>query len=263
MEKLNLTLLQIPLVWENKAENLKAIAAKLDMLTAVSDVIVLPELFSTGFSMNSKVLAEKMDGPSVAWMQEQAAKKNCVICGSLIIEAENKYYNRLIWMKPDGSSSYYNKRHLFRMANENKHYSEGTRKLIVEYKGWKICLQVCYDLRFPVWSRRTSAEDYDLLIYIANWPQRRNHAWKSLLVARAIENQSYTIGVNRIGKDGNGNDYSGDSVVLNFLGEKITHSNPSDESAETVTLNKADLLDFRKNFPAELDADSFVISVAN
>lgn len=262
MENLNITLLQISLVWENKSENLTAIEAKLKGITEPTDIIVLPEMFSTGFSMHSNILAEKMDGPSVAWMHNQAAKMNCILCGSLIIEEDNKYYNRLIWMKPDGTSSYYNKRHLFRMANENKHYSEGTKKLIVDCKGWKICLQVCYDLRFPVWSRRSAAEDYDVLIYIANWPQRRIHAWKSLLVARAIENQAYTIGVNRIGTDGNGNTYSGDSIGLNFLGEQLTTANPNESTIETIQLRKEDLLEFRKNFPAELDADTFSIAIA-
>ena len=260
MNQLKITLLQVPLSWENKQENLNFLSQK---ITAVSstDVIVLPEMFSTGFSMNSTALAEKMDGLAVTWMREQAARKNCAIAGSLIIEENKNYYNRLIWMAPDGKCEFYNKRHLFRMANENKHFSEGNKKQIISYKGWKICLLVCYDLRFPVWSRRTKNENYDVILYVANWPERRSYAWKSLLVARAIENQSYVVGVNRIGKDGNEINYVGDSVALNFIGEQLTNSPSDGESSETVVLTKDSLVEFRKNFPAEMDADNFLISV--
>ena len=259
MQDIKITLLQIPLAWEDKTENLNFFSQKLAALTEVGDVVVLPEMFSTGFSMNSAALAESMDGEAVSWMKKEAAKKNCILCGSLIIKENTEYYNRLIWMRPDGSCSFYNKRHLFRMANENEHYSEGKQKLIVECKGWKICLQVCYDMRFPVWSRRTQKEDYDLLIYVANWPQRRSHAWKSLLVARAIENQAYVVGVNRIGNDGNNIPYSGDSVALNFLGEALTAPLAHTEFCGSITLNKTALLEFRKSFPAHLDADAFAL----
>ena len=180
--------------------------------------------------------------------------------GSLILEENSNFFNRLIWMPADGDFEVYDKRHLFRMAGENNHYSEGRRKLIVEYKGWKICLMICYDLRFPVWSRRTENENYDALIYIAKWPERRSHAWKSLLVARAIENQAYVLGVNRIGLDGNNIAYVGDSIALSFLGDKISTTLENSESCETIVLKKNDLLDFRKSFPADKDADSFVIS---
>ena len=239
MDELKITLLQVPIAWENKEENLRFFSAKIAAIEAPTDLILLPEMFSTGFSMNSALLAETMEGATVNWMKEQAAKKSCVLCGSLIIEENSAYYNRLIWMYPDGSFEVYNKRHLFRMAKENEHYTEGNKKLIVEFKGWKICLLVCYDLRFPVWSRRTSNENYDVLVYVANWPERRIYAWKSVLVARAIENQAYVVGLNRIGKDGNNIEYSGDSIVLNFLGERLTNSPTDAESSETVVLIKS------------------------
>ncbi|MBK9671208.1 MAG: amidohydrolase [Bacteroidetes bacterium] len=259
MSQLLITLLQVPLSWENKEENLQYLAQKIETLTSATDVIVLPELFSTGFSMQSQRLAETMQGKSVAWMRTVAAKKNCVLCGSLIVEEDGKYYNRFIWMQANGECSWYNKRHLFRMAGENEHYSSGENKVIVDYKGFKICLQVCYDLRFPVWSRRTARDNYDVLLYVANWPERRNHAWKSLLVARAIENQSYVIGVNRVGVDGNNIAYSGDSIALSYLGEALTQNTTAAEWIETVTLHKNELLNFRESFPAEKDADEFRI----
>lgn len=260
MSELKITLLQAPLEWENKEKNLHFFSAKIEALNELTDVVVLPEMFTTGFSMQSAKLAETMEGKSVEWMRTVAAKKNCVICGSLIVEEAGKYYNRLIWMQANGECSWYNKRHLFRMAGENEHYSNGENKVIVDYKGFKICLQVCYDLRFPVWSRRTARDNYDVLLYVANWPERRSHAWKSLLVARAIENQSYVIGVNRVGVDGNNIAYSGDSVVLSYLGETLTQNTATAEWMETVTLHKNELLNFRKSFPAEKDADEFTIA---
>ncbi len=263
MEELLLSLLQVPLEWENKEENLRFFTKKIDEISESTHVIVLPEMFSTGFSMNSAYLAEKMDGVSVTWMREQAAKKKCIICGSLIIEENSKYFNRMIWMEADGNFRVYDKRHLFRMANENIHFSEGKEKVIVEHKGWKICLQICYDLRFPVWSRRTQSENYHVLLYIANWPERRSLAWKSLLVARAIENQSYVLGLNRIGQDGNAAIYSGDSIALNFLGEPLTAIKSGAEATITIKLSKTSLLEFRKNFPAEMDADHFTIAGIN
>lgn len=260
MSELKITLLQAPLEWENKEKNLHFFSAKIEALNELTDVVVLPEMFNTGFSMQSAKLAETMEGKSVEWMRTVAAKQNCVICGSLIVEDAGKYYNRLIWMQANGACSWYNKRHLFRMAGENEHYSNGENKVIVDYKGFKICLQVCYDLRFPVWSRRTARDNYDVLLYVANWPERRSHAWKSLLVARAIENQSYVIGVNRVGVDGNNIAYSGDSVALSYLGEALTQNTAAAEWMETVTLHKNELLNFRKSFPAEKDADEFTIA---
>jgi omega-amidase len=260
MQDLRVTLLQAPLVWENKEANLNYFAQKIAELKEETDVLLLPEMFSTGFSMNSTQLAEGMDGATVQWMREQAAKKNCVLCGSFIAVENNRFYNRLVWMKQDGSFDFYNKRHLFRMAKENEHYSEGSEKLIVRYKSWSICLLVCYDLRFPVWSRRSKKENYDLLIYIANWPEKRSHAWNSLLIARAIENQCYVAACNRVGEDGNAINYSGDSVALNYLGEKLSSLQTKLSGTETVLFEKNKLLEFRKVFPADLDADEFMIS---
>lgn len=260
MDELSIALVQVPLVWENKVENLRILGTWIESISPPVDIIVLPEMFSTGFSMNSQKLAETMDGASVSWMHTQASNKNCILCGSLIIEENGKYYNRLIWMPPSGNCTIYNKRHLFRMAGENQHYSEGQQKVIVKYQEWDICLQVCYDLRFPVWSRRTAKENYDLLLYVANWPERRSHAWKSLLPARAIENQSYVVGLNRVGLDGNNINYSGDSMALNFLGETLISANPGEATVLQVTLSKPELLHFRKSFPAEQDADQFTLS---
>ena len=260
-DELKVTLLQMPLVWENVDANLNFFTDKISRIKEQTDVIVLPEMFSTGFTMSSKTVAETMIGKAIQWMRQQAAAKNCVLTGSIITKEKGKYYNRLIWMRPDGSFEKYDKRHLFRMANEQKYYSKGKQKRIVELKGWKICLMVCYDLRFPVWSRRVAntENDYDVLLYVANWPERRSHAWKSLLVARAIENQSYVLGLNRVGLDGNNINYSGDSAVLNYLGEPMSNFPSNKESIETTTISKKKLLDFRKSFPAELDADSFEI----
>jgi predicted amidohydrolase len=261
MEDLRISILQAPLQWERKKENLHYFEKKIASLASTTDAIVLPEMFSTGFSMNSALLAEKMDGPTLDWMRNLAAHTHCVIAGSLIIEDNKKFYNRFVWMPPNGKESYYNKRHLFRMAGENQHYKEGSEKTIVEYMGWKFCLQICYDLRFPVWSRRTIQDDYDVLLYVANWPERRGHAWKSLLIARAIENQSYVVGVNRIGIDGNNIPYLGESTVIDYSGESLTQPNPNKEICDTIVLKKQELVTFRKSFPAELDADSFSINM--
>ena len=258
MENLTVTVIQSDLAWENKAENNSRFDKKIASITENTDLIVLPEMFNTSFSMNSEKMAEKMEGETMLMMAHWAKTKNAVITGSLIIEDNKQFFNRLIWMRPDGSYDYYDKRHLFRMADENKHYAFGKKKLVVELKGWKICPLICYDLRFPVWSR--NKQDYDCLIYVANWPERRNHPWKTLLMARAIENISYTIGVNRIGLDGNGIAFSGDSAIIDFKGELISHINPHQNAIETITLSHAALKDFRSSFPAWMDADNFEIN---
>lgn len=258
-ENLHITLLQTSLYWEDKAANLSMFDKKLEEVKEHTDLIVLPEMFSTGFSMRSEILAETMDGETLKWMRLKAAQKKCVITGSVIIKEEGAYYNRLLWVSPDGDVKYYSKRHLFRMAKENNYYNSGSERLVVELKGWKIAPLICYDLRFPVWSRRTKMFDYDALIYVANWPERRNHPWKTLLMARAIENQSYVAGVNRVGLDGNNIIHSGDSAVIDFKGEKISSLNAFEEKAETITLNKQTLSDFRQSFPAHMDADEFEI----
>jgi len=255
---LKVTIVQTNLAWENVDANLSSFSQKLESLEPSStDLIVLPEMFSTGFTMNASAVAEPMNGKAVEWMAKIAAQKNAVITGSCIIKDDGKFYNRLIWMRPDGTYEYYNKRHTFRMAEENKTYASGDKKLIVELAGWKICPLVCYDLRFPVWSRNTG--NYDCLIYVANWPERRSYAWRHLLIGRAIENQSYVVGVNRIGKDGKDIDYSGYSVVLNAKGEPISNTKPNTESIETVSLSYKELENYRKEFPVSLDADKFSI----
>ncbi len=257
MQDLKITLIQCDLAWEDKVRNL-AIFSKLIQTAGGTDVIVLPEMFSTGFSMNAKHLAEKMDGHTVTWMQETANKKSCVITGSLIIEEEGKYFNRLIWMKPDGNYSYYDKRHLFSLGDEHNSYEKGNKKLIVEISGWKLCPLVCYDLRFPVWSR--NEEDYDVLIYAANWPERRIYAWTQLLIARAIENQCYVIGVNRIGIDGNNIYHSGNSAVINPMGEKLWEV-IDERAVYTASLSKQYLTDIRTKLPFLSDRDAFEISI--
>jgi len=277
MEELRITLIQTVLHWEDVQANLTMFSEKISSLKEETDIIILPEMFSTGFSMNAEKVAETMDGLSLKWMKETARMKNCVVTGSLMIREESgsgssskqqsatatatSFFNRLIWMQPDGNFFQYDKRHLFRLAGEEKTYTRGTKKIIVEHKGWKICPLVCYDLRFPVWSRRTKKEDYDLLIYTANWPERRVQAWNQLLIARAIENQCYVAGVNRVGNDGHDIYHSGESVVVNYLGEIVNSSCPHDSCNETVTIKKSELLEFRKNFPFIDDADEFRMEV--
>ncbi len=263
---LSVAAIQSSLFWEDKEANLHMFEEKLRANTNPMDVIVLPEMFSTGFSMQAEKLGEPMDGRTLAWMQLQANNKKAVITGSFIVAEAGKFYNRLFWVNPDGTYKYYNKRHLFRMAGEEKHYAAGDEKLIVEINGWKVCPMVCYDLRFPVWSRNRFRNvdgkmeaDYDLLIYVANWPERRSHAWKTLLMARAIENISFVAGVNRVGNDGNFIYHSGDSAMYSFKGELITGALISTEEIITERFSMQDLRDYRKAFPAGLDADEFTV----
>jgi predicted amidohydrolase len=208
--------------------------------------------------MDTGTLAEEMSGPTVGWLREEAAALGCVITGSLIVRDAGQCFNRLVWARPDGSLEYYDKRHLFRMADEQQHYAAGTRRLVTEIKGWRVCPLICYDLRFPVWSR--SRGDYDLLLYVANWPKPRAQAWAALLKARAIENLSYVVGVNRIGRDGNGTAYVGDSVALDFLGQPLSSEGGGDR-VETVVLDLESLQSYRSSFPALLDADPHEITV--
>ena len=257
---LTITIIQSALVWENIDDNLELFTKKIDSITAKTEVIILPEMFSTGFSMQPEILAETMDGKAVAWMEKMAVQKRVIITGSLMIKEGDHYFNRLIWMLPNGQFGYYNKRHLFGHANEDSHYTAGNKRLIAQVKGFKINLQVCYDLRFPVWARQvnTSEPEYDILLYVANWPERRNHAWKTLLAARAIENQCYVIGVNRVGNDGNNIYHSGDSMVLNAMGE-ILYQKAHDEDIFTITLEKEPLEEIRNKLPFLKDADGFKI----
>jgi len=258
MNELRVTLIQSDLHWEDIEANLSMFAEKISSITETTDLILLPEMFSTGFSMQPEKLAEEAGGRTMKWMSEQAQKKNAVVCGSIIIKENGKYFNRLIWMKPDASFSAYNKRHLFRYGEENNHYSPGSKKIIEEIKEWKILPLVCYDLRFPVWSRNT--ENYDLLFYVANWPERRNHAWKSLLMARAIENQCYVAGLNRVENDGNGILHSGDSSIIDFKGE-IIFQQAHHEIIKTISLIKEPLEHYRKEFPVLLDRDKFELQL--
>ena len=272
MQDLNITFLQSELHWENIDKNLEMFSGKITAIKGITDLIVLPEMFTTGFTMNAKKLAEKMKGRTFSWMAQKAKEKQCVITGSFIVEENGKYFNRLIWMRPDGTYDMYDKRHLFRLANEQDHYTAGDKRIIVELKGWRICPLVCFDLRFPVWSRNkrvavgkvalgsgSTQPEYDLLIYIANWPERRSHPWKTLLLARAIENQCYVVGLNRVGNDGNNVYHSGDSAVVNPKGEIISKIKTKEETTETVKLSYKELEEFRKTFPVGLDADDFEV----
>lgn len=256
MENLKVTIIQPEIIWENPQANLSKYS---ELISAIeeTDVIILPEMFTTGFSMQPEKLKEPINGVSVNWMKKIAIEKNAAVVSSLIIEENNQMFNRAFWVFPDGKFEYYDKRHLFTMGQEHLHYSGGKRKLIVEYKGWRFCPLICYDLRFPVWSRNKG--NYDVLIYIANWPSPRHHVWKNLLIARAIENQSYCFGVNRTGTDGNGLKYKGDSCFISpkgfstFLGEK--------ENVHTFEISYSELHNFRKSFPLLDDGDEFRIGV--
>ena len=273
MAPLTITTLQTNLVWENKNANLQLLGKKINGLQEKTEIVVLPEMFSTGFSMQPKLFAETMEGETVQWMKEISSSNKIILTGSLIIEENDQFYNRLIWMLPNGEFGYYDKRHLFGLAQEDKYYTAGNKRLIASVKGWKINLQICYDLRFPLWARnrivpiekpmeeesQTSPEtrpEFDVLLYVANWPERRSHAWKTLLCARAIENQCYVIGVNRVGVDGNNVSHSGNSLVIDPLGEVLYHM-ADEEDIFTITLQKEWLNDVRKKFPFWKDADDF------
>jgi len=252
-ESLRISLVQTALAWEDPTANRRQLAAQMAELDA-TDLVVLPEMFSTGFSMASTRLAETMTGPTVTWMQAQAESLNAVVCGSLIISADGHCYNRFVWMPADGNLEYYDKKHLFRMSSEQQHYSPGKRRCVVQWKGFRVCLQVCYDLRFPVWSR--NQDDYDLLLYVANWPATRRQHWRSLLQARAIENQCYVVGVNRLGTDGIDINYAGDSLLFDFNGTPLVDLLDTPGSA-TLAVKMEPLSRYREAFPAWLDADDF------
>jgi omega-amidase len=300
MSTLTITTIQTDLAWEDKTANLQRLEEKIINISDRTEVVILPEMFSTGFSMRPEALAEKMDGPTVAWMKRIAAEKKIILTGSIIIEEEGKYFNRLIWMLPNGQYGNYDKRHLFAYAGEAEKYTAGQKRLIASVKGWKVNLQICYDVRFPVWSRQTPqmpvpghampgsvtladthaqdsaakaapatsmpvpgagmAHEYDLLIYIANWPERRSLAWKTLLQARAIENQAYVAGVNRVGNDGNNIYHSGDSMIIDPLGEVLYHRS-REEDIFTHTFQKDKLEEARNRFPFWRDADDFSIQL--
>jgi omega-amidase len=254
---LRISLIQTPLHWEAEEKNLTDLELHVRALAGKTDLIVLPEMFTTGFSMNAAALAVTMNSKAVHWMRSMAVVTGAVITGSLIIADNNRFYNRLIWMQPDGKISHYDKRHLFRLAGEEKVYTQGDERKSFEWKGWRISPLICYDLRFPVWSRRTASFEYDLLLIVANWPERRSSAWKKLLPARAIENQCYIAAVNRTGNDGHGIHHSGDSVVLDFLGEPLDSASGGEVRIVSATLEKKKLMEFRSQFPFSADADTF------
>lgn len=257
MSSLLITAIQADIHWENVPANLAMYDQHLSNISASTDIVILPEMCTTGFTMNPAKVAETMDGQTVQWLTAKAKALDCVITGSFVIEENGKYYNRMIWMQPDGVYHTYDKRHLFRMAEEDKVYTGGDKRVIVSYKGWNFCLQICYDLRFPVWSRNRNNE-YDCLIYVANWPDIRTYPWARLLVARAIENQAYVVGVNRVGKDPNGVQHSGHSVVVDGKG-KVIETQSERSAVFSCKLSKKKLDKFRQKFPVWMDADGFEI----
>ncbi len=276
MSTLTFSLIQTNLFWQNKAANLQMFQQKIDRIGVQTEIVILPEMFTTGFTMKPEPFAETMEGTTLQWMKQMAAKHKIIITGSVIIKdkiteplvssgisGEEGIFNRLIWMLPNGQCGYYNKRHLFAYAGEDEQYTAGRSRLIASVKGWKINLQICYDLRFPVWARQTPIQtsgrydpEYDVLIYVANWPQKRSHAWTTLLQARAIENQCYVIGVNRVGNDGNNIYYSGNSMVIDPLGD-VLYQKTDKEDTFTIILNKDRLYEVRKSLPFLKDGDTY------
>ncbi len=276
MSTLSITGIQANLHWKDKAANLKMFGEKIDSIEGRAEIVILPEMFSTGFVMQPKGLAEPMNGPTIEWMRKKSESKKIIIAGSVIIEEEGRYYNRLVMVLPDGQFGYYDKRHRFAFAGEDQNYSAGKKRLIASIKGWKINCQICYDLRFPVWARQTvsylpqneeepqlgdkAPPEYDLLIYVANWPERRILAWEALLQARAIENQCYVAGVNRVGNDGENIYHSGRSTIVDPLGE-ILYKAGEKEELFTCVLRKDRLEDIRTKFPFWKDSDDFKIKI--
>ncbi len=253
MQELKVSTIQSHLYWEDKPKNLKMFEKLIENISEDTDVILLPEMFNTGFSMNSTELYEEMNGELIDWMKAQAAKKNAAIAGSAIIKDHNNFYNRLIWVDENGNVKFYNKRHLFSLGDEHKHYTAGDENLCVDYKGWRLNLVICYDLRFPVWLRNTKTNPYDVLIVVANWPEKRIEHWDALLKARAIENQAYVIGVNRIGMDGNDIPHVGHTSIYHPFGTLAYLSERAE--VHTHTLSKYELELNRRQFPFLKDMD--------
>lgn len=263
MQDLNITIVQSDLHWEDKEKNLQNFKTKLEKVKN-TDIIILPEMFNTAFSMKPELFAETMNDNTIQWMKKMAHLKKSVVVGSLMIRENDKYYNRMIWMNPEGNYEFYDKRHLFRMQNEHKHFSAGSENKIVNFKGWKFKLMVCYDLRFPVWAKNNYKDgnyDYDCLVFVANWPEPRRHPWKHLLQSRAMENQAYVIGVNRVGADGKGIRHSGDSMACNPIGDIMLEFEEYAEAIASVNLRFADIEKIRKNFTVGLDWDSFDVII--
>ncbi|TXE08982.1 amidohydrolase [Gelidibacter salicanalis] len=257
-EVLNIALIQSELAWENPAQNRRDFTKKIEGLSDNVDLVVLPEMFTSGFTMNPARVAETMLGDTILWLKTLASKKQVAITGSLVITEDGNFYNRMVFVHPNGTIEHYDKRHTFTLAGEDKVYTAGSKKLIVKFKGWNICPLICYDLRFPVWSR--NAEHYDLLIYVANWPTSRITAWDTLLRARAIENMTYCVGVNRVGTDANNNDYSGHSVAYDVLGNRLDQIPENEVAIEVVALHKKDIATHRSKLSFLSDQDQFSIT---
>lgn len=263
MSRLSITLIQTNLYWEDKQANLTMLEQKINSMQEPTHIAVLPEMFSTGFSMKPDLLAEDMNGDTVSWMKRVAAENKIILTGSVMIKEGDHFYNRLIWMLPNGQCAWYDKRHLFGYAGEHEHYTAGNKRLNASVNGWKINLQICYDLRFPVWARQAAGQnekeaEYDILIYVANWPERRIHAWRTLLQARAIENQCYVIGVNRVGNDGHQIHHTGNSMVVDPMGE-VLYEKAEVEDIFTVSFSKEALEEVRNKLPFLKDRDGFMI----
>jgi omega-amidase len=258
MTSLRVSLVQESLAWQEPERNRDHFEKLLEPLARQTDLVVLPEMFPTGFSMEASKLAEPVEGPTSKWLRDMSRALDAAVTGSVITEENGRYYNRLLWVTPDGNSQHYDKRHLFRLAREQDYFTPGHTALRVEWRGFTFCPQVCYDLRFPVFVRRRPELEYDVLVYAANWPAVRHHAWVTLLMARAIENQCYVVGVNRIGKDGKNNDHLGGSAAHDFLGQPLVELG-AEAKVATATLDGEALRAFRTRFPANLDADRFTL----
>lgn len=254
---LAVTIVQADIRWQNIDENLVYFSTLLSQIEKTTDLIVLPEMFTTGFTLETQSMAEKTDSKALAWMKQKAQLYNASIIGSIIFEENKQYFNRLFFVKPDASYQYYDKKHLFRMGDEQLKFTPGNRNILVDSNDWKIRPLICYDLRFPVWARNT--DNYDMLVYIANWPHARSEQWITLLRARAMENQCYVVGVNRVGTDGNNWIYSGNSLVINPFGKILNQNMSNGEFVETVELSMDDLNKYRESFPVLLDRDSFTL----
>ncbi len=253
---MKINILQTDIIWENISENIKRVSRIIDNSDTV-DLIILPEMFATGFTMKPAIYSQALDDSIVQFLKQKASEKNTALFTSFACRENKLYYNRSVFVFPSGEIVSYDKRHLFSYAGEDKHYVAGTKRVIINYKGFRIMPQICYDLRFPVWSRLCG--DYDLLVYIANWPQRRRNAWRTLLQARAHENQAYVVGVNRVGQDGNGIEHSGDSMIIDPLGNLLADLSSGNADTAIVKLDIKQVSDLRERFPASKDADSFVI----
>lgn len=259
LDLLRISLVQSNLYWEQAVKNKVHFSNLIAPLAGNTDLIILPEMFTTGFTMNPLELAEEMEGPTLLWMQEHASRLGSAIVGSIVVVENSKFYNRLVWVFPDGTYQHYDKRHLFSMADEPKHYTAGNEKVVIDYLGWKICPLICYDLRFPVYSRNNQEQPFDLMLYVANWPEARSYPWKALLAARAIENQCFVAGVNRVGDDGNNISHSGDSRLFDPKGQEILTMPAHAEQIETAGISLGELRRFQLKFPVLNDADGFTL----